>query len=99
MTIAGKSCGVMPIAIASANNDSARSVKQRIADEKMTTVRITVIRTSSSEKLRSPSSNAVCGGRCESLCAIEPIAAERQVATTTPLATPFLTTVPKYEQH
>lgn len=60
------------------------------------TAKTTVTFTSKPEKPRNPCSNAVWGDRVESCFAIPPSAALRPVATTTPWAAPFLTTVPMY---
>ena len=85
VTIAGSSCGVSPIAIASEN--SSASMNGRCSSRlitKIDTVSTPATRTSRNENFRSPTWNAVSAGRSPSPAAMRPNAVCMPVRTTTP---------------
>ena len=85
VTIAGSSCGVIPIAIASENSSASRNGRESATlMTKIETVSTPATWTSSSEKPRSPTWNAVSACRSPSPTAISPNAVRVPVATTTP---------------
>ena len=97
--MAGSSCGVIPIAIASEN--STASITGRDMATLMTkieTVRMPAIQTSSRENSFSPIWNAVYAGGDPSPTAIRPNAVADPVETTTPRADPWCTIVPMNAQ-
>ena len=86
-TIAGSSCGVMPIAIARLKSSASISGRSRATlIAKIATVRTPATLTSRAEKPRSPTWKAVSAGRSPSPSAIFPNAVAVPVATTTPCA-------------
>ena len=94
-TIAGSSCGVMPIAMARLKSRASISGRSRATlIAKIPTVRTPATLTSRAEKPRSPSWKAVSVGRSPSPTAIFPKAVAMPVATTTPSPEPWWTMVP-----
>jgi hypothetical protein len=95
VTIAGRSWGVRPIAIARENNSA--SMNGRCSTRlitKIDAVSTPATRTSRNENFRRPTWNAVSPGRSPSPAAIRPNAVCIPVRTTTPRAEPSRTTVP-----
>ena len=98
-TIAGRSCGVMPMAIASENRSASISGRESTTlMMKIETQRTPATFTSRPEKSRRPTWNAVSACRSESPAAIEPKAVAFPVETTTPSPAPWWTTVPMKAQ-
>ena len=95
VTIAGRSCGVRPIAIASENKSASMNGRCRITlIAKIDTVSTPATRTRRNENFRNPTWNAVSPGRSPRPTAIRPNAVCIPVRTTTPRALPERTTVP-----
>ena len=95
VTIAGRSCGVSPIAIASENSSASMNGRcSTMLITKIDTVSTPATRTSRNENFRSPTWNAVSAGRSPSPTAMRPNAVCMPVRTTTPRAEPSRTTVP-----
>ncbi len=95
VTIAGRSCGVSPIAIAS--EKSSASMKGRCSNRlitKIETVSTPATRTRRYENFFSPTWNAVSECRSPRPTAIAPNCVPDPVRTTTPTAEPSLTIVP-----
>ena len=95
VTIAGKSCGVSPTAIASEKSSASSIGRPRLElTMKMNTVSTPVTLASSPAKRVRPRWNAVGGWWSLRLSATPPIRVCAPVATTTPTPRPPSTTVP-----
>ena len=93
--MAGSSCGVMPMAMASENSSASSSGREKATlMTKIEMVSTAATRTSSLENPRSPTWNAVSACVLRRPTAILPNAVADPVATTTPRPEPWCTTVP-----
>ena len=95
VTMAGRSCGVSPMAIASENSNA--SMNGRCSTRLMTKIEAVstpATRTSRNENRRNPTWNAVSAGRSPRPAAMRPKPVCMPVRTTTPRAEPSRTIVP-----
>ena len=94
-TIAGSSCGVMPIAMASEKSRVSSSGRENATlTTKMKTVSTPATRARKPENSRRPTWKAVCASRSDRPAEMCPNELAMPVATTTPRPAPSCTTVP-----